>query len=73
MTKEFGDWRLQCIVSKAVSTLIALYINGIIKEAAAQSGLMGEDSTRMSDTLTSSIVIGLLLWSRWFGRCRLCD
>ena len=70
MTKEFGDWRLQCIVSKTVSTLIALHINGIIKEAAAQSGLMGEDSTRMSDTHTSSIILGLLRWCRWFRRCR---
>ena len=51
MTKEFGDWRLRYIESTAVSTLIAPHINGIIKEAAAQSGLMGEDSTRMSDTL----------------------
>ncbi|WP_279098764.1 hypothetical protein [Bartonella apis] len=73
MTKEFGDWRLRRIESTAFSTLIAPHINDIIKEAVAQSGLTGEDSTRMSDNLTSSIAIGLLLWSRWFGRCRLCD
>ncbi|WP_422532946.1 MULTISPECIES: hypothetical protein [Bartonella] len=64
MTKEFGDWRLRCIESTAVSTLIAPHINGIIKEAATQSGLIDEDSTRMSDTHTSSIILGLLRWCR---------
>jgi len=64
---------LRRIESTAFSMMIAPHINDIIKEAVAQSGLMGEDSTRMSDTITSSIVLGLLLWCRWSRRCRLCD
>ena len=54
------DGAIKAAIGAGVSTAIAPYINDIVKNAVAQSGLKGEDAKRLSDTLTSSIVSALL-------------
>ena len=54
------DGAIKAAIGAGVSTAIAPYINDIVKNAVAQSGLKGEEAKRLSDTLTSSIVSALL-------------
>ena len=54
------DGAIKAAIGAGVSTAIAPYINDIVKNAVAQSGLKGGEAKRLSDIITSSLITGLL-------------